>query len=757
MLKKARIGIIVAFSLMALYSLTFMFKLNFQFDFESFFPKDDPDLAIFKEFIKDFETDDNFLLIGLKKESGIFNQEFLTDLHDLTIKSRDLPHILEAESITKFAYPQMTPFGVTTIPAVHIDDPSKYEADRERILQDDRLIDYLVSDDGKSTVVALKTVDAIRLDQSNELLAELEALIESYSFEESHLLGRAFFQKELVRMQMREIIVASAIAGFLVFLVMLFIYRRTITVVIALISIGLGMILFMGYLGITGQALSAMTGLYPILMIIVGTSDVIHIMSKYLDELEKGHSKWDSITTTIKEIGLATLLTSITTAVGFTTLLTSRIVPIREFGVNAAVGVMIAYVTVVCFTTAILSFYDLEKLAGRKTRNAFWKKWMSKAYEASFNTKAIWWSLLGFVIFCAVGISRVTTNYTIESNLPIGAKITKDYHFFEDEFVGFRPVEVAVTTDSSVYDYAVMKEINMVEDKFRDEGYFKAIRSQTVVYKSIGQMLGGNRVENYKFPETKEEYDRYHNIASRIPKLSNNLLVGKQGKKARVISRMNDIGADSVKMIVDNLEDWINENADTSLVKFDITGTAMLLDKNVEYARRSLLTGLAIAILIVGFLMVLLFKNLKYLIIALVPNIFPLLFAGAVLGFLNIELEAGITIVFAIIFGIAVDDSIHFLSKFKLMRVKGASIEESIRVTFLETGKAICITSIILFFGFMVLLFSVHPPSKSIGTLIGITLVTALLSDLFVIPLMIRLLINDERKNLSKENSNQAT
>lgn len=745
MLEKLRIPIIVAFVLMSAYSLTFIFKLNFQFDFESFFPKDDPELAIFKDFIKDFETDDNFLLIGLKREEGIFDQKFLTDLHDLTIKSRDLPHIIEAESITKFAYPVMTPFGVTTIPAIHIDDPSKYESERERLLQDERLVDYLISKDGKSTVIALKTVDAIRLDQSNELLGELEQLLEEYSFEESHLLGRAFFQKELVRMQIREILVASGIAGTLVFIIMLIIYRRTRTVIIALLSIGVGMTLFMGYLGVTNQQLSAMTGLYPILMIIVGTSDVIHIMSKYLDELEKGQPRMPAIITTIKEIGLATLLTSVTTAVGFTTLLTSRIVPIREFGVNAAVGVMIAYITVVLLTTTILSYYDLDKLTSKKTRNDFWKRFMTKMYDYSFNSKVIWMSIIAFLIFCAAGISMVTTNYKIESNLPLRAKITKDYHFFEREFVGFRPVEVAVTTDKSVYDYEIMKEINKVEDLLKNDGHFKAIRSQTAVYKSISQMMKGNNAEAYQFPSSKEEYERYHVMAKRIPQLQNNLLVGKEEKKARIISRMNDIGADSVQLIVANLESWIESNTDTSLVDFNITGTAMLLDKNVEYARRSLLSGLGIAILIVGILMVLLFRNIKYLIIALVPNVFPLLFAGAILGFLNIELEAGITIVFAIIFGIAVDDSIHFLSKYKLLRLSGKNIEDSIKVTFLETGKAICITSLILFFGFMVLLFSIHPPSKSIGILIGITLFTALLSDLFVIPLLIRLFIKEKQ------------
>ncbi|WP_235298574.1 efflux RND transporter permease subunit [Portibacter marinus] len=746
MLKKVRIPIIVAFALMAIYSLTFIPKLNFQFDFESFFPTDDPDLAIFKEFIKDFETDDNFLLVGFKREEGIFDRQFLEDLHEFTVRSREVPHVLEAESITKFSYPVATPFGVTAIPAIDIDDPSKYPQQKEKLLKDERLIDYLISEDGTATVVALKTVDAIRLDQSYELLDSIESLIAEYDFQENHLLGRANFQKELVRMQIREISVATIIAGALVFFVMLFIYRKALTVTIALISIGLGMILFMGYLGISGQELSAMTGLYPILMIIVGTSDVIHIMSKYLDELEKGNAKRESIITTIKEIGLATLLTSVTTAVGFTTLLTSRILPIREFGINAAIGVMIAYVTVVLFTCTLLSYFDLNQLTSPKTRNDFWEKWMTKAYQASFHKKTIWASTVVFLIFCAVGISMVTTNYKIESNLPIGAKITEDYQFFEDEFVGFRPIEVAVTTDGDIYDYEVMSEINKVENKIKDLGYFKAIRSQTLVYKSIAQMYGGNKTEAYQFPGTEAEYERYQRIASNIPKLSNNILVGKNAKKARIIARMNDMGADSTKAIVDNLEQWINANTDTSMVRFDVTGTSMLLDKNVEYARRSLLTGLAIAIVIIGFLMVMLFKNIKYLIIALVPNLFPLLFAGAVLGFLNIELEAGITIVFAIIFGIAVDDSIHFLSRFKLGRLKGYSIEKSLKNTFLETGKAICITSIILFFGFMVLLFSIHPPSRSIGILIGITLVTALLSDLFIIPLLIRLLIKEEKE-----------
>ena len=177
---------------------------------------------------------------------------------------------------------------------------------------------------------------------------------------------------------------------------------------------------------------------------------------------------------------------------------------------------------------------------------------------------------------------------------------------------------------------------------------------------------------------------------------------------------------------------------DTTQVSFKRTGTGLIVDKNAEYVRRSLLLGLGGAIIIVSLLMSLLFKNIKMVIVSLIPNLLPLLMAGALLGFLGIDLEAGIAIVFAVIFGIAVDDTIHFLSKYKLARNDGKDMDEAIEITFLETGKAICITSIILFFGFLVMLFSIHPPSVTIGLLISLTLFSALFGDLFLIPVLIR-------------------
>ena len=724
-------------------------KLKFTFDFEQFFPEGDEDLAYFQEFIEAFETDDNFLLVAVRREAGVFEQLFLEKFHDLSLKARDLPYVVESQSLTKFAYPIKTPFAITTIPAIHIDDPSRYEQDKARILADERFLHNLISKDATTLVVLLKTIDRIQLDQARELMEALNPLIESYQFEEYHYLGRPYFQKELVAMQKREITVSAIISGILVTIILFWIFRRRWGIAVSLFSIGLGMLLFMGLLAGTGRELNAMAALYPVLMIIVGTSDVIHIMSKYVDELRKGFPQDKAIVTTIKEIGLATLLTSITTAIGFASLLSSRVRPIRDFGLNSAIGVLVAYVTVIFFTTAVISLFHSNQIIKLGRAQAFWERLMDSAYRFTRQyPRPITVAAFITLLISLFGISRITTNYDIINNLPRGKKITEDFRYFEEALTGFRPLEVAVYAQNGYQatDYEVVREIDKVEGYMRQNPAVQAIGSITTAYKTINQMYQNNQMDAYQMPADKETFERYKRVLDKVPEMELNVLVSKDQKKARITSRVQDIGADSIKQFGRSLDQFIATQTDSSVVKFKQTGTGLIIDKNAEYIRRSLIQGLGLAILIVSLLMALLFRNWRMLIVSLVPNLFPLLLAGALLGYLGIELEAGVSIVFAVIFGIAVDDTIHFLSKFKLTYNKGVGVEEALRITFLETGKAICLTTIILFFGFLVMLFSIHPPSVVVGLLISLTLFSALISDLLLIPLLIRWMIPERSR-----------
>lgn len=741
MTSKYRLSIIVLFFLLAAASSYYVFQLKFSFDFEQFFPDGDEDLAFFQEFTKEFETDDNFLLVGVRRSEGVFDSAFLAMFHDFSLKSRGLPHVQKSQSLTMFEYPIKTPFAITTTPAIHIQQPARYPQDKKRVLQDERFVHNLISEDATTLVVFMKIINSIQLEDAQELMAALDQLLATYDFEETHFLGRPYFQKEMVAMQKREIAVSTIISGFLVTLIMFLIFRRFWGISVALLSISLGMLLFLGFLGGAGRELNAMAALYPVLMIIVGTSDVIHIMSKYVDELRKGFDRRQAIRTTIREIGLATLLTSMTTSIGFASLLSSRIGPIRNFGINAAVGVMIAYLTVVIFTTAVLSWFHTKQIVKLGRGASFWEESMRRVYRYTLRRpREIIMGTLLVVLLSIFGLTIISTNYNITSNLPRGAKITNDFLFFDDQLAGFRPMEFAIFTqgDYEVRDFEVIQEINKLENYLRTFPFIRAINSVTTVYKSINQMNNGNNPDAYALPESKTRFTRYQQTIDQIPQMNMNILVSKDGEKARISSRIEDIGADRIKAFESTLKDWMDKNIDPSIIEVKSTGTGVIVDKNAEYIRDSLLQGLGLAIVIVSLLMVLLFRNIKMLLISLIPNILPLLFAGGLLGYLGIELEAGVSITFAIIFGIAVDDTIHFLSKYKLARDKGLDVEAALELTFTETGKAIVLTSIILFFGFLVMLFSIHPPSVTVGLLISVTLFTALIADLLLIPILIR-------------------
>jgi len=737
---KHRKTLIIATVITALASLLFLPFLKFAFNFEQFFPIGDPDLEYFQEFIEEFETDDNFLLVAFENEPSIFDTSFLRKVKAFSRDAQDIPHVKLVQSLPDFKYPIITPFGPSAVPAVHLNDKSKLEKDSINLIRDERILYNFMSAKANSTVVILKTVDDTQIEECDAIMEGVKELFLKHDLENHHMLGRAYFQSELSDMQFREIVLSTIVSGLLIGIIMVMIFKKWTSILIALGSIGLGLLIFLGVLALFGRQMTLMAALYPILMLIVGTSDVVHIMTKYFDELKKGQKKKDALEVTIKQIGLATLLTSLTTAAGFATLLSSRVVPIKEFGLNAAAGVIIAYIVIITFTCPVMSFFKKEQLIKGELRTDLWHNWLTKFYHLSLKKdKAILWGFLLFIVLSAFGMSKIHTNYELDMNLPRGAKITEDFKFFEADYAGFRPLELAglVQDGYEVYDYEVMDAINRTETFVKSQDEIQTGFSMATLIKSINQAINGNNYDSYKMP-SENQYQKFAPFIESIPIMGADILISKDKRKTRISTKVKDVGAENIKVMGKKIDDWIAENIDPNVIQFKQTGTGLILDKNSEFVRESLLYGLGIALLIVSLLMAMLFRNAKMLFIALIPNLIPLVFAAALIGYLDIALEAGISIVFAIIFGIAVDDTIHFLSKYKLAKDRLGDREAALLVTFQETGKAIIFTTLILFFGFMILLFSKNLPSVLIGMLISVTLISAVIADLFLLPVIIR-------------------
>ena len=356
------------------------------------------------------------------------------------------------------------------------------------------------------------------------------------------------------------------------------------------------------------------------------------------------------------------------------------------------------------------------------------------------NPRAILYSALLFAAICYWGVSKINTNYEFQASFPKNSVLADDFSFFQTKYSGFRPLEVAVIAkgDNKITDFKMLQEIDQMEAKLKSLKDIREVTSINLLFKGINKAHHLNKKEFFTLPTDEKTYALYKKDVNKIARKQLQKFVNNDNTKGRISAKVLDIGTDSLIKVYENLNRYITTKTDTSIVHFRLTGKGMLLDKNSVYIRNSLLQGLGLGLILVGFIMVILFKDIKLLAISLIPNILPLLFAGALLGFLGIPLEATISIVFAIVFGIAVDDTIHFLGRYKLCRFNGLDKEEAIEKTFKETGRALVITTLLLFFGFMVLVFSIHLPSITIGLLLSATLLTALVLDLLLLPVLIR-------------------
>jgi len=185
--------IISLFLVLGFISAFLLGDLRFSFDFNQFFPQGDEDIIFYTDFMKVFGADDSFLLIAVKNENTIFEKQFLTDFHQFSLQSKNLPNIKESKSLTTLFYPVKNSFGYSRLPIIHWNDSSKYEKDWKKLKQDGIFLNSLIDKDATSLVVALETKDELNYEQSLELIDEVQRLLNDNNLEEYHLLGRSSF------------------------------------------------------------------------------------------------------------------------------------------------------------------------------------------------------------------------------------------------------------------------------------------------------------------------------------------------------------------------------------------------------------------------------------------------------------------------------------------------------------------------------------------------------------------------------------
>ncbi|MGK7390661.1 MAG: efflux RND transporter permease subunit [Candidatus Cyclobacteriaceae bacterium M2_1C_046] len=734
-------GIFFVFIASAIFAW-FIPNLQFNYVFEDFFPTDDPELEIYKKFQENFEEDNNYLLIGLPHEPTVFDSLFLARTEELIKELEQLSSTARVSSIHNISIPIISPAGLINLPLLHPEDPDKFSSDSIRIFKNEWVPEMWISGDASSIMILVHHKPFFDKEKADNYVYNVQGILKEHGFTNSYLAGKVYAQHVYVKKMQEELILFLSLSVILVILFLALIYRSFWSVVIPLVVVGLSIIWLAGFMAMTNKSLDLLMVLMPTILFVVGMSDVVHILSRYLEELRKGKGKIPALSITIKEIGLATFLTSLTTSVGFLTLMTASIKPVREFGFYIAVGVFFAYIIAFTLLPSVLFFLKEPRITSQVHLKQKWNKYLGNIFIWVLHHKRLVMSItFVLMLLSVIGIEQIKVNTYLIEDLPEGDPLKENFVFFDENYGGSRPLEASITlsdTSYSFFDKEVIREINEVESIISSTLPTSFLISPVFVIKTLNQALKGGDADAFALPDNERDWKRIKNYVKRIQKRPEiRELINKEGQQARISGRMDDIGSSISLEKRQTIVEEIEEHIDESLIKVQLTGSSFLIDKNNEYLVSNMLYGLAIAFAVVAIIAGLMFFQWRMVLITLLPNILPLLITAGIMGYFGISMKLSTSMVFTIAFGIAVDDTIHMLSKLRLEMSKGKSVLYALKRSYLSTGKALTLTTLILSGGFLILLFSSFGGTFYTGLLVGITLIMALVVDLTLLPVLV--------------------
>ena len=670
-------------------------------------------------------------------------------------------------------------------------------------------------------------------DRGN-LIGEIEGIAKSYNKHFSHLKfsGLPFIRSltmNKVKSELRKFILLSIfVTAFLLFLF----FRSYKVVFISLSVVIVGVIWSTGLIGLFGYEITALTGLIPPLIIVIGIPNCVYLINKYQQEFKNHGNKIKALDRVIQKVGNATFLTNVTTAIGFGTFIFTHSDIMIEFGKIASISIICIFILSICLVPIIYSFLSPPESKHVKHLD---RKWMYKAVDklvhySTEKRKQVYLVTAVLIIIGLYGMTKTEPTGNIVADLPQNDPVLEDLKFFQKELKGVMPFEIMLTFKDTVYEnFSNISKIQQLQDQLKKEKYLSKSLSIVDAMKFISQAYANGKVSKYDLDFSKSKDQKYFsrvvkskyfkNTFVNVDKEKSNGFVGSFLDSTHCITRItmqikdlktkemdslidrltfsiNDILNPGSSLFVDevnqdsvyaffNTNDFINyrvknllveddvialnnfpntmmgidsaygianfnntvKNAiDLNKVKFDITGTGVLYTKGTTYLVENLFWSLMLAIIFIAILMSFLFRSWKMVLVSLLPNLVPLIFTAALMGYCNIAIKPSTILVFSIALGISIDDTIHFLAKYRL-ELKSNNIRKSVIISIRETGVSMIYTSIILFFGFLVFIASDFDGTRALGSLVSISLFVAMLTNLVLLP---SLLLSLEKSIITK-------
>ena len=599
-----------------------------------------------------------------------------------------------------------------------------------------------------------------------------------------------------------------------------------------MIVVAIGVVWSLGVLSLFNYEITALTGLIPPLLIVIGIPNCVYLINKFQQEFKSHGKKIKALDRVIQKVGNATFLTNATTSMGFGTFIFTHSAIMKEFGVVASINIICMFIISICLVPIIFSYLPEPK--GKHTEHLD-RQWMFKVldalvYFATQKRKQVYLVTTALFIAGIYGMSLMHTTGNIVDDLPNDDLVVKDLKFFEEELNGVLPFEIILNFNSVVYDnFSNIAKIQQLQEQLKSEKYLSKSLSIVDAMKFISQSYANGKKSKYDLDFSKSKDQRYfsriinsiyfkNTFSDSVIDNSNGFVktfLDSNHKTTRITMQIADIGTaamdslisrintyvdsivnpeatqfkvvesekemfdfynshNNIKYMVQNqltsdeqvgivefptewaelkhdfgldaFESAVRKAVDELKIDLQITGTGVIYAKGTTYLVNNLFISLMIAIVVVALLMSFLFRSLKMVLVSLLPNLLPLIFTSALMGYFGIPIKPSTILVFSIAFGISIDDTIHFLAKYR-QELKYYNIRKSVETSIRETGVSMIYTSIILFFGFSIFTASNFGGTQALGLLVSLTLFVAMLTNLVLLP---SLLLSLEKRILTQ-------
>ncbi len=705
--------------LFTIWSIVGLFRLHFAYDIDRFFAQDDPAVAEYGRYKALFGDEMDLLLVGLEIPEEL-DRKALLHIATLTTALDSLPFIKSVRSLTNFSEALKMPLGdwiKVPLFSPPYDDIARGE---ERLQSNEAVRGVFLSPQGNAAALVVE-LDSLRTKpERDHALSEIHRIVGSEGLP-YHLAGRLATQAHYLRATSDQLGWLSAMALGLMVIVLFILFRCPITALSPLLISIVALIWTFGPLGWIGIGIEPLLSLLPALLLVLSSAFGIHIVSRFRDRVSEGATKQQAMRAALAETRKANLLSAISTAIGFGTLALYPIVPLQVFGVAAAWGLMGALIA----ARTILPLLT-EQLSAPSARTRERSSDVSAARVFRRSRSII---IISLVVVAAglFALPHLMVNNHFLDDLDRRSKLGIDATFFEEKFSGTRPLEIAVQPtdpDADMLDIEVLLATDsLVTATQRIFGIGRPLSYTDVVRAT---MYGLH--QDHDLPTTEIERKRVRNALKYYARTNNTIsLWDPLMHEVRITGRTPDMGSHAFRERTQELRPLMRNATITA----HMTGGAWLMDLANQRISTLLVKSILIAVLLNALLVAWAKRSWRMGLISIAPNILPLAFAALIMWLFGLPLKVGTAMIFPILYGIALDDTMHFL-----LHVKEPTLRNTIR-TWQIVRRPLRNTTIVISIGFALFAFSSFPSIAIFGAITAASMWIALAGDLWLLPLLV--------------------